>query len=73
MLENDTHEVNDITLPKIIALYIAQVMCLLSLKNAGALRTVKHRYTPYKRNSISAEIKHISYLFLNINHFRFYF
>lgn len=39
----DTYDMKDTTLPNMMALYTAQVMCLLSLKNAGALRTVKHR------------------------------
>lgn len=36
-----------------IALYSAHEMCLLSLKDAGALRTVKHRYTPNSSTRIS--------------------
>ena len=40
-------------LPRMIALYTAQVICRLSLKWAGAFLTVKHKYTPYSRNTIS--------------------
>ena len=43
--------------PRRIALYIDHVICLLSLNVAGALRTVKHRYTPNISIKISTAIK----------------
>lgn len=42
---------------RMMALYMDHVICLLSLKEAGAFLTVKHRYTPNKSMSTSTEKK----------------
>lgn len=40
---------------RMMALYMDHVICLLSLKEAGAFLTVKHKYTPNKSMSTSTE------------------
>lgn len=52
---------------RIMALYIDHVMCLLSLNEAGAFRTVKHRYTPNKSMNTSTEEKIANFSFNRVN------
>lgn len=50
-----THTMIKMNVLRMMALYMDHVICLLSLKEAGAFLTVKHRYTPNKSMSTSTE------------------
>lgn len=52
-----THTMIKMNVLRMMALYMDHVICLLSLKEAGAFLTVKHRYTPNKSMSTSTEKK----------------